>query len=58
MSSPEHYSSFEAWYARLEHLARERYWDIGLHSERHIWEEYYEDGDSPEEALEDDVAHG
>lgn len=57
MSQPNVFSSFDVWYARLQDLARERSWDIGVYADRDMWREYFMDKDSPEEALQDDIDH-
>lgn len=51
------YPTFSLWYARFEVVSAERGWDIGPPEEAFLWEEYWLDGDSPEEALEHDIEH-
>lgn len=48
---------FEQWYAQLVLCAEERAWNIGDPEDAEMWREYFNDGDSPDEALEDDIAH-
>ena len=49
--------SFSTWYEHLCVLAERRAWDIGAPEDAEMWMDYFEDGDSPEQALEDDIAH-
>jgi hypothetical protein len=57
MSAPDIQSSFDKWYRRLQELAAERSWNIGVFADRDMWRDYFEDKDSPEEALQDDIDH-
>lgn len=54
---PDSPLSFEAWYEQLSILAREQAWDIGAPEDCDMWREYWEDGDAPSRALEDDQDH-
>lgn len=49
--------SFEDWYSQLVELAQAQAWDIGAPEDYNMWREYWEDGDLPNEALEDDQEH-
>ena len=49
---------FEAWYKELRMLADIQAWDIGAPEDCDMWREYWEDGDSPSDAIEDDMEHG
>jgi hypothetical protein len=49
---------FEEWYDRLALLAEAESWDIGPAKYAPLWVDYYDDGDSPEDALRDDMRAG
>ena len=55
--NPDEPLSFDQWYAHLQILAREQGWDIGHESDKDIWREYFDDGDEPSRALQDDMDH-
>lgn len=44
--------SFDEWWEELQGLATEADWKLG---EKETYKEFYDDGDSPAEALEDDL---
>ncbi len=45
---------FDAWFARLKELAKEYPWVIG--EDQESYREYFEDGDSPEFALSEQIS--
>lgn len=49
--------TFDQWYEQLISLAEQEAWDIGAPEDKDIWIDYYLDGDSPQDALQDDIDH-
>ncbi len=48
--------AFDVWWARFLHIAEEADW--GVVNDPDAYREYYEDGDSPEEALDNEMEYG
>lgn len=46
--------AFGEWFARLQVLANESRWELG---DPESYQEYYHDGDSPEEALAEEMSY-
>lgn len=44
--------TFEAWWEELTKLAEQAEWDLG---EKESYKEFFDDGDSPEDALDTDM---
>jgi len=44
--------TFEAWWEELTNLAKQAEWDLG---EKEQYKEFFDDGDSPEDALDVDM---
>lgn len=51
------YPKLEEWFDELLHLAKERGVESAVCLDMESYRDYFEDGDSPSEALEDELDH-
>ncbi len=48
--------SFSIWWARFLHLAEQNEWPVDP-DQQDAYREYYDDGDTPEQALDDEMEY-